>query len=230
MRLVVLTGAGISAPSGVPTYRGLGSLPDEDRPNERSDVHGRPEALWRYYGLARQVMASVEPNPAHRALVDAAARADVTVVTQNVDDLHERAGSAPVHHLHGSLFRTRCDDLACPFVPYADAGAPPGVPRCPVCGDVLRPDVVLFGEWVPRPVQRAVDTAVAEADLLLAVGTTLAVTTASAVVRWARDCGVPRVLLTRDPDDDARRLVDEVVDDDVVTALPPLLDRLLGAR
>ncbi|MFN8074665.1 MAG: Sir2 family NAD-dependent protein deacetylase [Kineosporiaceae bacterium] len=223
-RIVALTGAGISAPSGLPTYRGVGSDPALTHPTALADFEARPEEVWQYFGGLRTAARAAAPNPAHDALADLGFTHDVTIATQNVDTLHEEAGSRIVHHLHGNLFRTRCHDPFCALPPADDHSAPDRPPTCPRCGSLLRPDVVLFGEPLPRPAKRATDAAVADADLLLVIGTTLAVNTASTVTRWARDCGVPRVWLTRDPDPAAYDLFQRVIDADAVEALPPLLD------
>jgi NAD-dependent deacetylase len=223
---VVLTGAGISAPSGLPTYRGLGSVPAEARPSGLVDLYERPRALWEYFSGLRRAVLDARPNIAHEALAALALDAEVTVVTLNLDDLHERAGSPLVHHLHGRVFDSRCTNDTCRTAPFEDRTCPASAPVCGACGSYLRPGVVLFGESPARPVKKAVDAAVAEADLLLVVGTTLAVSSALNVVLWARGCRVPRVWLTRDPDPKVAGQVDEVIDDDVTSGLPRLLDRL----
>src|SRR5262245_44513314 len=150
---VVLTGAGMSAESGVPTFRdaqtGVWSKFDPMQLASRTGFQADPAFVWRWYASRRARVAEVQPNAGHRALVGLERRFDpFAVVTQNVDGLHARAGSTGVLELHGNLRRTKCfaecgvriDDLA---------GLPPGEPPvCPRCGEWLRPDVVWFGEML----------------------------------------------------------------------------------
>ena len=178
VRIAVLSGAGISAESGVPTFRddetGLWAKYD---PNELSSTEGwqtHPERVWAWYLWRHHLVATVEPNNGHRAVAAWEDYADVTVITQNVDDLHERAGSRPVHHLHGSLSEFWCDTCGSryhgplPDMPEPELEKMP--PSCE-CGGLIRPGIVWFGEQLPdEPWQAAVD-AVATADVLVVVGT-----------------------------------------------------------
>ena len=151
----VLTGAGVSAESGIPTFREAQTgtwaqfSPQELATPEAFANH--PKRVWQWYAARRAMVRAAQPNPAHTALVTLASRvAHCTLVTQNVDDLHERAGSRDVVRLHGSLMHVRCG-AGCPgSVPAADE---PGaeVPACPTCGALMRPDVVWFGEQLPMP-------------------------------------------------------------------------------
>lgn len=178
MRIAVLSGAGISAESGVPTFRddknGLWAKFD---PYQLSTVEGwqqDPERVWAWYLWRHHLVSRVQPNDGHRAVAAWQDHAEVTVVTQNVDDLHERAGSAPVHHLHGSLFDFRCASCALPYTGDLPDMAEPALEAKPPicgCGGLIRPDIVWFGEQLPeRPWQRAVEAA-ATADVLVVVGT-----------------------------------------------------------
>ena len=154
--MTVLSGAGISAESGVPTFRdaetGLWAKVD---PYEISSAEGwrdHPDRVWAWYLWRHYMMGSVQPNNGHLAVAAWQDYADVHVVTQNVDNLHERAGSKRVYHLHGSLFEFRCDRCQCeyrgelPAMPEAVASVDP--PRC-ACGGLIRPNVVWFGEPLP---------------------------------------------------------------------------------
>jgi NAD-dependent deacetylase len=195
MRVAVLSGAGISAESGVPTFRddknGLWARFD---PYELSSTRGwrsNPERVWGWYLWRHYLVADVEPNDGHRAIAAWQDHADVTVITQNVDDLHERAGSAPVHHLHGSLFEFRCDRCATAYTGSLPELAEPTIevepPVCH-CGGLIRPDIVWFGEPLPQgPWQAAVDATEA-ADVVVVVGT-------SAIVYPA--AGLPELALAR---------------------------------
>lgn len=172
MRIVVLTGAGISAESGVPTFRDAGGLWEGHRIDDVATPEGfarDPARVQRFYDERRRSLASVEPNAAHRALarLEGALGDDLLVVTQNVDDLHERAGSVHLVHMHGALRRARC--AACGARPVWE-GDLVGRPACPACGSrALRPDVVWFGE-LPYELDR-IEAAVLGCDVFVAIGT-----------------------------------------------------------
>jgi NAD-dependent deacetylase len=195
MRVTVLSGAGISAESGVPTFRddknGLWARFD---PYELSSTQGwrdNPERVWGWYLWRHYLVSTVGPNDGHRALAAWQDHAEVTVVTQNVDDLHERAGSASVHHLHGSLFEFRCASCNLPYTDPLPEMSEPALevepPVCPRCGGLIRPDIVWFGEQLPQgPWQKAVEATQA-ADVVVVVGT-------SAIVYPA---GLPELALAR---------------------------------
>ena len=188
-KIVVFTGAGVSADSGLSTFRDADGL----WANYRIEDVCTPEALARnrslvieFYNIRRKELLSTEPNPAHYAIAELEKHFDVQVVTQNVDDLHERAGSKRVTHLHGELMKLRSERNSELIVPIEgweqtlDARAEDGA--------LLRPHIVFFGESVPM-----FDTAThiaAEADLMIVVGTSLAVYPAAMLVRYAKS-GVP---------------------------------------
>lgn len=166
--IVVLTGAGVSADSGIPTFRGEGGL----WRNYRAEDLATPEAfarnpmlVWEWYEWRRTLVREAQPNAAHRAI---ATLPDAMVVTQNVDGLHHRAGSRNVIELHGNLFRTQCVREGNRY----DGSKPFDVlpPRCE-CGALLRPDVVWFGEMLPAGAFERAGRAVRDADLLLVIGT-----------------------------------------------------------
>jgi NAD-dependent deacetylase len=203
--VLVLTGAGVSAASGLPTYRGTGGIYDG---TEIADLHhasrlpdSLPE-LWAFWGPRRRSILDAQPNPAHLAIADlqrasAADGRSVTLATQNIDDLHERAGSPQVAHLHGTLFATRCSSQGCRFRRSPDLEPYVLPPTCPLCGSLLRPDVVLFGERLDVEAEWETKRAVRETDVLLAVGTSGEVSTAAYYTRYAADVGA--VLVTVDP-------------------------------
>lgn len=195
MRVAVLSGAGISAESGVPTFRddknGLWARFD---PYELSSTQGwlrNPERVWGWYLWRHYLVANVEPNDGHRAIAAWQDHAEVSVITQNVDDLHERAGSGAVHHLHGSLFEFRCARCG---VPYTDALPEMPEPAIEVeppvcdCGGLIRPDIVWFGEPLPEEPWRSAVEATGNADVMVVVGT-------SAIVYPA--AGLPDLALAR---------------------------------
>lgn len=207
--IAVLTGAGISHSAGLPTYRGPGGLWTDPRLETLSDVTAliadRPAVCDLFWSF-RRAIEKVEPTPAHRAL--AAFEAELPrgtkfqIITQNVDGLHQRAGSKNVCEFHGSLRRWRCDTCSAELEP-ADGEAPVH------CGQRMRPAVVLFGEMIPVDAERAVKQALRDCDLFVAIGTSGTVEPASSLVRWAELTGARRVLLNLEIFDGARTLFSE---------------------
>jgi NAD-dependent deacetylase len=192
-RVTILTGAGVSAASGVPTFRGSGGLWRQFRAEELAtpEAFSRdPVLVWEWYAWRREVIASCRPNAAH----DVIARwsrgfARCTVITQNVDDLHVQAGTANLIRVHGSLWELSCWQ-GCGTPPWRDEAVPltPLPPSCPACGGLARPAVVWFGESLPR---RELDAAVVacDCDLFLTVGTSAIVYPAAGLVHEARRRG-----------------------------------------
>lgn len=201
-RIVVLTGAGISAESGVPTFRDSGGLWEDHRIEDVATPEGferDPDTVLRFYDARRRAVAAVEPNAAHRALarLESALGDRLLVVTQNVDDLHERAGSRLVVHMHGELRRALCP--ACGARPSWD-GDLRDRPACPVCGQrTLRPDVVWFGE-LPYELDR-IENAVVACDVFVSIGTSGAVYPAAGYIALAAAFGARTVELNLEPSD-----------------------------
>ena len=181
--VVVFTGAGVSAESGIPTFRGEGGLWRKFRAEELAtpEAFARDPALvWEWYEWRRGLVLAAVPNAAHRAI---AALPDAVVVTQNVDALHARAGSADVVELHGSLFRVRCvreQHVRAAPVPFGHFP-----PRCE-CGALLRPDVVWFGEMLPEDALARASAVMHGADLVLIIGTSGIVYPAAGLVALCR--------------------------------------------
>lgn len=202
MRIVVLTGAGISAESGVPTFRDADGLWEGHSVDDVATPEGferDPDLVQRFYDARRRALASVVPNAAHHALVrlEEVFGEELLVVTQNVDDLHERAGTRNLVHMHGELRRARC--AACGARPAWDADLA-SRPPCPVCGErMLRPDVVWFGE-MPYGLDR-IEDAVAACDVFASVGTSGAVYPAAGYVALASAFGAWTVELNLEPSD-----------------------------
>lgn len=199
--IVVLTGAGISAESGVPTFRG----PDGLWEGQRVEDVATPEAFARdpdlvldFYDQRRAKLATVEPNPAHIALgrLDAEWKGRLLIVTQNVDDLHERGGAKRLLHVHGELKSGWC--LACGDR-HVFEGEMAGHPPCPACGASghVRPDIVWFGEMPYR--MDEIDAAIATCDLFVSIGTSGAVYPAAGLVQSARYAGAQTLELNLDP-------------------------------
>lgn len=231
-RVLVVTGAGISAPSGIPTYRAAGSGwadPDLERISHISRYGNHLPALWQFWGRLRELTASAAPNAAHEALTTAQQRCEaaggfLTVLTQNVDDLHGRAGTTGVIELHGSIHRSRCLRRSC-GTPYPDATSPaPGqVPSCPRCARRTRPDVVLFGEQLAAASVAAARAALRQADLIVYVGTSGNVWPVAGFAEQARAAGKRTVLVNADPWEDGAQVFDEIHLGDAAEVLPRLL-------
>jgi len=174
-RVLALTGAGISAESGIPTFRGRDGWWRQEDPTRlatQAAFDQDPTHVWEWYQYRRGLLADAEPNPGHRALADLEAGGrDVLVATQNVDDLHERAGSRQVTHIHGSIWIVRCTGCG---VERHDATSPfPELPpRCDDCHELLRPAVVWFGEMLPaEPLLRIARFLRPGVDVALVIGT-----------------------------------------------------------
>lgn len=187
-KIAVLTGAGVSAESGVPTFRGSGGLWEGYRAEELatpSAFRRDPDLVWSFYRWRLRLLSGVVPNAAHRALVTLEANVPrFWLLTQNVDGLHAAAGSRAVVELHGSLQRTRCS-LCSRRSPMLEIPQE-GLPTCWSCGGLLRPDVVWFGEMLPGRAMAAAAEAVGECDLMLVVGTSGVVEPAASFAHQAR--------------------------------------------
>jgi NAD-dependent protein deacetylase/lipoamidase len=175
---VVLTGAGISTESGIPDFRSRTGLWAEYDPQEYATIDAfltDPAKVWDFYARRLERLARAEPNDGHRALAELESRGWIqAVITQNIDRLHERAGSRAVVEVHGSIGTSSCLDCGT-VVPLDDVAALLPVPACPACGRILKPDVVMFGELLPEAsIARATQLA-AGAGLLLVVGSSLEV-------------------------------------------------------
>ena len=230
--VLVLTGAGVSAESGIATFRealtGLWVRFDPAQLATAEAFRADPARVWSWYEWRRAQVLKAQPNPAHRALADwAGQHGRLRLVTQNVDDLHERAGSRDVIHLHGSLHAPRCFDCARPLeAPVSPAAGEQLVapPRCPACGGLARPGVVWFGESLP---EQALTTAWALAercDLCLVIGTSGLVQPAASLPVVARQQGATVVRI--DPQPAADFSGDWQLLGAAGTILPALLERL----
>ena len=198
--IVNLTGAGLSAESGIATFRGPGGLWEGHRVEDvctPEALDRDPELVHRFYDERRAKLADVEPNAAHLALarLDAEWPGELLIVTQNVDDLHERAGARRLIHMHGELKSALC---ALCGIRHGWEGALPPETECPDCGEpALRPDIVFFGE-MPYQMER-IERALADADLFVSIGTSGAVYPAAGFVQTARYHGADTLELNLDP-------------------------------
>jgi NAD-dependent deacetylase len=192
--VVALTGAGISAESGVPTFRGEGGLWRNFQPEQLATpeaFHRDPALVWEWYDWRRGLIGSCAPNAAHETLAEMeAALPDFALITQNVDGLHQAAGSCNVLELHGNIWRVRC--TGCGKV-NEDRRMPlpeiPTPPRCDECGGLLRPDVVWFGESLSQEVLESALTASARCRLMLVIGTSAVVQPAASLPLVALENG-----------------------------------------
>jgi NAD-dependent deacetylase len=233
-RILALTGAGISAESGIPTFRGKDGWWRKEDPTRLATQHAfdrDPAYVWEWYQYRRGLVAEAAPNPGHRALAameeagtGGDAGREVLVATQNVDDLHERGGSSEVAHIHGSIWRVRCEgcrrethDATCPF--------PSLPPRCEACDGLLRPAVVWFGEMLPTaPLGRAEAFIRGGVDLALVVGTEATFGYIQGLALAARRAGA--LLVEVNPD---RTVLSDAVDVRLQGAAGQLLPRLVEA-
>lgn len=203
-RVAVLTGAGMSAESGVPTFRdaltGLWSNFDPEQLATPEAFRADPALVWRWYSERRAGVLNAQPHAGHVALARAVGRFDnFALVTQNVDGLHARAGSADVLELHGNILHSRCLDDCGVRYDHPDqlpAGAPP---RCPGCGAPLRPGVVWFGEGLDPAILGRSERLLALAQVVLVVGTSGLVYPAAGLPSMARAAGAKVIIINPDP-------------------------------
>jgi NAD-dependent deacetylase len=183
-RIAVLTGAGISAESGVPTFReaqtGLWSRYDPAQLATPEAFHRDPQLVWEWYTWRRQLISQAQPNPGHYALVELESHfLEFSLITQNVDGLHGLAGSRSTIELHGDISRTKCSVEDIQITKWSETGEIP--PHCPRCGGLLRPDVVWFGEGLPeRAIQSAFEIA-SNCVLFFSIGTSALVEPAASL-------------------------------------------------
>lgn len=209
--VVVFTGAGVSAESGIPTFRdaltGLWERFDASSLATAEAFRADAALVWGWYEWRRMKVLQAKPNPAHLAIAELARHVPrLTLVTQNVDDLHERAGSREVIHLHGSLHQPRCFDCGQAGDASLDAPSEPeggrrlAPPRCLICGGALRPGVVWFGESLPASALTAAFEAAERCDVLISVGTSGMVYPAAEVPRQAWRAGATVVHVNPQPE------------------------------
>ncbi len=200
--ITVLTGAGVSAESGVPTFRDAQTgLWAKYRPEDLATPEAfrrDPKLVWEWYVWRRELVDRANPNPGHYALAEMAKRAPkFSLITQNVDGLHQRAGSENVIELHGNLHRTKCLREEIVIDEWDAAGEVP--PRCPRCGDPLRPDVVWFGERLPLDAIEAATRASRTCDVFFSIGTSGLVEPAASLARAAMQYGAKVIEINPTP-------------------------------
>ena len=199
--VAVLTGAGISAESGVPTFRGDGGLWREYKAEDLAtpEAFARdPKLVWEWYDWRRGLIAKAVPNAAHQALVKLEIRTPrFTLITQNVDGLHDLAGSGKILKLHGDIWRMRCLGCGANF-PNRRVPLPRIPPHC-ACGGVARPGVVWFGEPLPEGMMKEAEHAVAEAEVMLVIGTSAMVYPAAGLIPYAKQSGAKVIEINTEP-------------------------------
>lgn len=230
-RVAVLTGAGVSAESGVPTFRGGGGLWENQRVEDVAtpDAFRRDPALvWRFYNARRAGLRGIAPNPGHLALVRLEERlgpGNFTLITQNVDGLHRAAGSRRLLEIHGNLRRVRCSKSGCDYQADRDLEELPELPPCPTCGGLLRPDIVWFNEMLPQDVWIEAERAVKECQCFLTIGTSAVVWPAAGLVMLANDYDAHVIEINLTPTDATRHVHVHLLGPSG-QVLPRLLERL----
>ena len=185
-KIVFVTGAGISQESGIPTFRGKNGLWRKYDPMQLATIdafYENPKLVWEWYNERRENIFSAKPNPGHKAIAELEKYVDVYVLTQNIDGLHQRAGSTKVLELHGSIIKIKCTE--CDFNDEIVTKFEKIPPICK-CGSILRPDVVWFGEPLPQDVWQQAMIHAGECDLMIIAGTSLVVSPANTLPIYAK--------------------------------------------
>jgi len=226
-RVVVLTGAGVSAESGVPTFRqaqtGLWARYDLQSLATAAAFTANPRLVWEWYAWRRSLVAQAAPNPGHYALAELEQRIpEFSLITQNVDGLHQRAGSHKIIELHGNIQRTKCFDEHTVIETWQEHIDVP--PRCPHCGGMLRPDVVWFGESLPPEALEAAWEAVEHCELFFTIGTSGVVEPAASLPNLALQAGAVVVEINPQPTPQTR-LASYIIRGPSGVLLPELIAR-----
>ncbi len=229
-RVVVFTGAGVSAESGISTFRAPDGIWARFNPQELANLSAfmaNPERVWQWYEYRRSVVNDAKPNAAHYAIADLERIVSrVDVITQNVDGLHRRAGSTIVHELHGSLLEHRC--LECGLA-YDLNEEERDVPHCKTCGGLIRPGVVWFGEELPIETWDRAEQATRDCELFLSIGTSTQVYPAASLPFLALQLG--KVVLEINPErTDLSHRADCSIQEPAAKAMPELLNQIRAAK
>jgi len=223
-RVVSFSGAGLSAESGIPTFRDAqtGGLWEKHDPMRLASPQGfaaDPQLVSEWYAHRRRAIAEAQPNGAHLAL---SRRSNMIHVTQNVDDLLHRAGTEHVIQLHGTIAHDRCNG-DCGFREAVDMTDPPALRSCPQCGDQLRPAVVWFGEALPSDAWEEAERVCSECEVLLVIGTSAAVYPAAGLIGLAKSAGA-KIIIVNTQSSDASSLADVELLGKASEVVPALLD------
>ncbi len=189
--IVFFTGAGISAESNIPTFRGKDGIWNKLKPEELANFDAflrNPEMVWEWYSHRKKIIHQSEPNPGHKAIAEMQNLfKEVTVVTQNIDNLHRRAGSEKIYELHGNIERNYC--INCKTFYNDELPFKGKIPTCTKCGGLIRPDIVWFGEYLPQDQFQASAEASKNCDVFFVVGTSAVVYPAASLIYTARENG-----------------------------------------
>jgi NAD-dependent deacetylase len=229
--ILILTGAGVSVASGIRPFRGKDGLwndPDIARLSEMETLKSDPLAVWKFWMATRKTVLASLPNPAHLAI----ARIEKSLLhdqnflmtTQNIDGLHQKAGSRRVVELHGNALRSRCSTVDCSSRPFEDRETSEDLRFCPVCGSPIRVDIVLFGEDLPVDAIWPVKKMLRECDLFISIGTSGTVSPASNFVSGAKYAGARTIYINLDPMDPPNPQFDEVILGRAEEILPDLFE------
>lgn len=202
-KVVFFTGAGISAESGIPTFRGSDGIWNKMKPEELASFDAfmrNPDLVWEWYQHRRNIINNTKPNAGHIAIAELEKYYDVTVVTQNIDNLHRRAGSTKIFELHGNIERNYCIDCKT-FYNSPELEISSGVPKCKKCGGLIRPDVVWFGEMLPHDQYSGGEQAAEKSDICFVVGTSAVVYPAAYIPMTAKQAGSFVVEINIEPTD-----------------------------
>jgi NAD-dependent deacetylase len=232
-RAVVLTGAGISTPSGIPDFRSEGSgLWSREEPMEVASLHTfrtAPERFFHWFQPLAGQICKAQPNAAHQALAQFEVEGHVrTIITQNIDGLHHKAGSKNVVEMHGTLRTISCTNCfqqfeSTPFLqPYIETGK---IPQCLSCNGILKPDVILFGEQLPQSAWYEAQRAARQCDLMVIAGSSLEVLPVARLPMQALDRGAHLIIINNTPTYLNVR-ADVIITDDVATTLPEIAKRV----
>jgi NAD-dependent deacetylase len=230
--VAALTGAGISAESGVPTFRGSEGLWKKFKPEELASFDAfirNPDLVWEWYSYRKKLIAEVEPNPGHYALADMEKLFQgFAVITQNIDNLHQRAGSTRVYELHGNIERNYC--IKCGRRYHTEElASTTSAPHCIDCNGLLRPDVVWFGELLPADQWTSADRAAQSADVFFSIGTSGIVYPAASLPLTAREAGAYVVEVNAETTP-LSGIADETLIGKAGEILPRLVDAIRGKR
>ncbi len=226
-----LTGAGVSAASGVPTFRGKNGLWKKFRPEQLANFQAfskNPGLVWEWYNWRKKLIGEVQPNFAHYSLVDMEhIFPDFGIITQNVDNLHETAGSRTVYELHGNIMRSKCAKCGRPF--EGEFEEDHEIPRCETCGGLIRPDVVWFGEILPAAAVEGAQDLASRSEVFFSIGTSGLVEPAASIPYIAKGNGAFLVEINTEPTPLSPH-ADEVLTGSVEKILPDLVIELQQIR
>ena len=221
-KIVFVTGAGISQESGIPTFRGKDGLWRNYDPMKLATIdafYDNPKLVWEWYNERRNNIFQAQPNPGHSAIAELEKHTQVTVLTQNIDGLHKKAGSSNVLELHGSIVKIKCS--VCDYNEEILTEISVFPPLCK-CGNILRPDVVWFGEPLPQDVwQNAIEFA-SQCDLMIIVGTSLVVSPANTLPLYAKQNNATLIEINPEKTEMSEKM-DEIIRNTSVEILPKLV-------